>query len=95
MDNLGCVFITGGLVPPFAVGGKRFGEFVSGGSPNPSLQALAVALLDAQIDGGFLLTFEWVPREQNVRAAGGLSLTRLSNAASWLPPAGGAVSRTR
>ena len=68
MDNLGCVFITGGLVPPFAVGGKRFGEFVSGGSPNPSLQALAVALLDAQIDGGFLLTFEWVPREQNVRA---------------------------
>ena len=34
MDNLGCVFITGGLVPPFAVGGKRFGEFVSGGLPN-------------------------------------------------------------
>ena len=41
MDNLGCVFITGGLVPPFAVGGKRFGEFVSGGSPNPSLAVAA------------------------------------------------------
>ena len=68
MDNLGRVFITGGLVPPFAVGGKRLSELVSGGSPNPSLQALAVALLDAQIDGGFLLAFEWVPREQNVRA---------------------------
>ena len=45
-------------MPPFAVGGKRFGEFVSGGSPNPSLQALAVALLDTQIEGGFLLKFE-------------------------------------
>ena len=51
-------FITGSVVPPFAVGGKRFGELVSGGSPNPSLQALAVALLDAQIEGGFLLKFE-------------------------------------
>ena len=52
MDNSSCVFITGGLVPPFkfAAGGKRFGEFVSGGSPNPSLQALAVTLLDAQIE---------------------------------------------
>ena len=68
MDNLWRVFITGGIVPPFAAGGKRFDEFVSGGSPNPSLQALAVALLDAQIDGGFLLTFEWMPRKQNVRA---------------------------
>ena len=28
-DNLGCVFITGGARPPLAVGGKRFGEFVS------------------------------------------------------------------
>ena len=35
MDNLGRVFITGGLVPPFAVGGKRLSELVSGGSPNP------------------------------------------------------------
>ena len=38
MDNLGCVFIMGGIVPPFAVGGKQWGEFVTGGSPNPTLQ---------------------------------------------------------
>ena len=75
MDNLGCGFITGGLVPSYAVGGKRFGGFVSGGSPNPSLQALAVALLDAQIDDEFLLTFGGCHarlarhrHEQNVRA---------------------------
>ena len=68
MDNLGCVFITGGVVPPFPVGGKLFGVFVTGGSPNPSLQALPVALIDAQTEGGFLLTFEWVLRELNVRA---------------------------
>ena len=60
MDNLGCVFITGGVAPPFAVGGKRFDKFVSGGSPNPSLQALAVAFLDTQIGAGFLLTSDWV-----------------------------------
>ena len=59
MDTLGRVFMTGGAVPPFAVGGKRFGESVSGGSPNPSLQPLAVALLDARIEGGSVLTFEW------------------------------------
>ena len=29
MDNLGCVCITGSAVPPFARGGKRFGELVS------------------------------------------------------------------
>ena len=80
MVTLGRVFMTGGAVPPFAVGGKRFGEFVSGGSPNPSPQALAVALLDAQIEGGFLLTFEWVPRELNVRpSAGRLPLARVSD----------------
>ena len=50
MGNLGCVFITGGVVPPFAV--DRIGGFVLGASPNPSLQALAVALLDAQMEGG-------------------------------------------
>ena len=49
------------------MGGKRFGEFVSGGPPKLSLQALAAALLDAQVEGGFLPAFEWVPRELNVR----------------------------
>jgi hypothetical protein len=68
MDNLGAVFINGGVVPSFAVGGKAWGEFVSGGSPNPELQRLAVRLLDMQLDRGFTLVFEWVPRDQNVRA---------------------------
>ena len=61
MENRRCVFITGCVVPPFAVGTvgcKLFGVFVSGGPPKLSLQTLAVALLDAQIEGGFLLTFE-------------------------------------
>ena len=30
MENLGCVFITGGAATPFAVGGKRSDKFVSG-----------------------------------------------------------------
>ena len=68
MDNLGAVFINGGVVPAFAVGGKAWGEFVSGGSPNPALQRLAVRLLDIQLDRGFTLVFEWVPRDLNVRA---------------------------
>jgi hypothetical protein len=68
MDNLGCVFIMGGIVPPFAVGGKEWGEFVSGGSPNPDLQRLAVQLFDIQLQYGFTLVFEWVPRDRNVRA---------------------------
>ena len=68
MDNLGCVFIMGGVVPPFAVGGKEWGEFVSGGSPNPDLQRLAVQILDLQIQYAFSLVFEWVPRDLNVRA---------------------------
>ena len=70
MDNLGCVFIMGGVVPAFAVGGKRWGEFVTGGSPNAALQRFAVQLLDLQLDRGFKFTlvFEWVPRELNIRA---------------------------
>ena len=68
MDNLGCVFIMGGVVPPFAVGGKQWGEYVSGGSPNAELQRLAVQLLDLQFARGFSLVFEWVPRDLNVRA---------------------------
>ena len=37
------LLITGCLVPPFAVCGKWFCEFVSGLSPDPLLQALAIA----------------------------------------------------
>jgi hypothetical protein len=68
MDNLGCVFIMGGCVPSFATGGRSWGEFVSGGSPNQDLQRLAVHMLDLQIEHGFSLTFVWVPRDLNVRA---------------------------
>ena len=50
--------LRGAPVRRGTVGGKRFGAFVSGGPPKRSLQTLAVALLDAQIKGGFLLTFE-------------------------------------
>ena len=68
MDNLGCVFILGGVAPPFAVGGKQWGEYASGGSPDPSLQLLALRLFQAQLDGDFQLQPVWVPRDQNVRA---------------------------
>jgi len=68
LDNLGCVFIMGGIVPPFAVGGKQWGEFVSGGSPNPALQRYATSIFDLGIRYGFELMFEWRPREQNVLA---------------------------
>ena len=46
MDNLGCVFIMGGVVPSFATGGREWGEFVSGGSPNHiSLRRLQTAVV--------------------------------------------------
>jgi hypothetical protein len=66
MDNLGCVFIMGGVVLPFATGGRAWGEFVSGGSPNPDLQRLEVHMLDLQVKHQFSLTFGWVPRDLNV-----------------------------
>jgi len=68
LDNLGCVFIMGGVVPPFAVVGKQWGEFVSGGSPNPALQHYATSIFDLGIWYGFELMFEWRPREQNILA---------------------------
>jgi hypothetical protein len=68
MDNLGCVFIMGEVVPPFATGARQLGNFVSGGSPNPDLQRLAVFILDLQYTHWFRLTSEWVPRDLNVRA---------------------------
>ena len=68
MDNLGCIFILGGVVPPFAVGGKRWGEFVSGGSSNPALHRLAIELHDLQLAHGFHLVPIWRPRDANVRA---------------------------
>ena len=70
MDNLGCVFIIGGVVPSFATSGREWGEFVSGGSPLPELQELVLHLLglDLQVEFDFSLTFVWVPRDLNVRA---------------------------
>ena len=76
MDNLGCVFVLGGVAPAFAVGGKQWGEYVSesasGGSPGPDLQLLlqplALRLFQAQLDGDFRLQPVRVPRDQNVRA---------------------------
>jgi hypothetical protein len=56
LDNLGCVFITGGVVPESAIGGGlSWGEYVMGGSPNPALQRLALQLFDAQLAGSFVL----------------------------------------
>ena len=68
LDNLGCVFIMGGVVPESAIGGLSWGEYVTGGSPNPDLQRLALQLFDAQLAGSFFLQAVWRPREENVRA---------------------------
>ena len=50
------------------MGGKRWGEFVSGGSRDPTLQRLALLVLDMQHKHGFSLFPVWRPREENVRA---------------------------
>ena len=68
LDNLGCVFILGGVVPPAAVGNKQWGEWVSGGSPNPDLQRWALQICDAEVRHGFKLVVTWRPRAENVRA---------------------------
>ena len=68
LDNLGCVFILGGAVPAFARGGRPWGEFLSGGSPQPELQRLAISIADMQDEGAFTLVPVWRPREENVRA---------------------------
>ena len=68
MDNMGCVFILGGLVPASVTGGREWGESVSGGSRVRELQRLAVRILDIQAAHGFSLLFEWRPRELNVLA---------------------------
>ena len=68
MDNMGCVFILGGLVPASVTGGKEWGESVSGGSRVRELQRLAVRILDVQAAHCFSLLFEWRPRELNVLA---------------------------
>ena len=66
--NLRCVCILGGKVPPFAVGGKQWGEFVFRGVPDPKLQKLATTILDLQEKHWFTLLPEWQQREKNVRA---------------------------
>ncbi len=70
LDNLGCVAILGGMVPAFkfARGDRVWGEYVSGGSPNPLLQRFALAIHDLQEAGGFTLVPVWRPRTENVRA---------------------------
>ncbi len=68
LDNLGVVSILGGVVPAFARGGRRWGEYVSGGSPNPELQRMALELHDLQETMGFVLIPVWRPRTMNVRA---------------------------
>jgi len=68
LDNLGCVFILGGVVPEFAIGGKHWGEYVTGGSPNDELQSLALDMFQAQLDKGFELQAVWLPRALNARA---------------------------
>ena len=68
LDNLGCVFILGGVVPEAAIGGLAWGEYVTGGSPDPELQRLALQLFENQLAGGFSLQAVWQPRELNVRA---------------------------
>jgi hypothetical protein len=68
LDNLGGVAILGGVVPAFARGGRVWGEYVSGGSPNPQLQRFALAIHDLQEAGDFALVPLWRPRTENVRA---------------------------
>ena len=68
LDNLGCVAILGGVVPAFARGGRVWGEYVSGGSPNPQLQRFALDIHDLQEAGDFTLVPLWRPRTENVRA---------------------------
>ena len=68
LDNLGCVFILGGVIPAFAQGGRAWGEYVHGGSPVPEIQRLALQIFQAQLEHGFQLQAIWQPRELNVRA---------------------------
>ena len=68
MDNLGCCFILGGIVPKLAGGGKLWGESTSCSPPDPELQHLALILFDAQAKYGFTLAAEWRPRKLNVWA---------------------------
>ena len=68
LDNLGRAFILGGVIPSFARGGRPWGEFLSGGSPQPELQRLAISIADMQDEGDFALARVWRPREANVRA---------------------------
>jgi hypothetical protein len=62
------------VVPPFATGARQWGEFVSGGSQNPDLRPKTPtsndwrSLSSTSSTQRFRLTFEWVPRDLNVRA---------------------------
>jgi hypothetical protein len=54
--------------PGVRLGGRPWGDFVSGGSPQPELQRLAIAIADLQEQEGFSLLPVWRPQEENVRA---------------------------
>ncbi len=74
LDNLGCVFILGCVVPESTIGNKWSGEFVSGGppklpkGPNPALQSMACELFLLQLNNGIALQAVWLPRELKKRA---------------------------
>ena len=59
LDNLGCVFILGGVGPEAAIGGLAWEEYVTGGSTDPELQYLAPQLFEAQLAEGFSLQAVW------------------------------------
>ena len=67
LDNICCVFILGGIVPPSATGGKDQIS-PSGGSQKPELQALAVQVLDLCLLKEITFVVYWMPRAQNERA---------------------------
>jgi hypothetical protein len=65
LNNLGCVFILGGVVlslPLQAVGRVRLWRL-----PKPKSALILLQPFQAQLDGGFLQAI-WVPRDENVRA---------------------------
>ena len=67
LDNVCCVFILGGVVPPSATGGKGQ-KSPSGGSQKPELLALAVQILDLCLPKDVTFVVYWrMPRAHNER----------------------------
>ena len=76
-----------GVVPEFFIGGKHWGEYVSGGSPVAELQLLAQKLFLAQLEGGFELEALWLPRALNARADYLLRVSKMRHHDYLLRPA--------